>query len=106
MKTQDGGMVPMANRDELLLVEHGTGRRLQKQPDQEIWQRVPKGDYTQTQPVTIYTQALENKTQYMSGATGVNAFARTSGFTQPLNQTRAVTGFEGNVDYDREKKNI
>jgi hypothetical protein len=42
----------------------------------------------------------------MSGATGVNPFARTSGFTQPLNQTRAVVGFDGNVDYDREKKNI
>lgn len=56
--------------------------------------------------MTIYTQALEKKTQYMSGATGVNAFARTSGFTQPLNQTRSVVGYEGNVDYDREKKNI
>lgn len=42
----------------------------------------------------------------MSGATGVNAFARTSGFTQPLNQTRSVVDYEGNVDYDREKKNI
>jgi len=56
--------------------------------------------------VTIYTQALESKTQYMSGATGVNAFARTSGFTQPINQTRSAVGFEGNVDYEREKKNI
>jgi hypothetical protein len=62
MKTQDGGAVPMSKRDELLLVEHGYGRRLQKQPDQEIWSKVPKGDYTQTMPVTIYTQALEKKT--------------------------------------------
>jgi len=106
MKTQDGAMISSNKRDELLLVEHGYGRRLQKQPDNEIWQKVPKGDYTQTQPVTIYTQALENKTQYMSGATGVNAFARTSGFTQPINQTRSAVGFEGNVDYEREKKNI
>lgn len=42
----------------------------------------------------------------MSGATGVNAFSRTSGFTQPLNQTRSVVGHEGNVDYEREQKNI
>jgi hypothetical protein len=46
MKTQDGGMVSSQNRDELLLVEHGFGRRNQKQPDQEIWAKVPKGDYT------------------------------------------------------------
>ena len=62
MKTQDGKFVKMEDRDEQLLVEHGFGRRLQKQPDSEIWQKVPKGDYTQTQPITIYTQALESKT--------------------------------------------
>lgn len=55
MKTQDGQMVASDKRDELLLVEHGYGRRTAKQPDAEIWQKVPKGDYTQTQPVTIYT---------------------------------------------------
>lgn len=53
----------------------------------------------------MWTEHLERKNFYMSGATGVNPFARTSGFTQPLNQTRSVTGHEGNVDYDREKKN-
>jgi len=46
MKTQDGAMISSSKRDELLLVEHGYGRRLQKQPDAEIWQKVPKGDYT------------------------------------------------------------
>jgi len=46
MKTQDGAMIASSKRDELLLVEHGYGRRLQKQPDAEIWEKVPKGDYT------------------------------------------------------------
>jgi len=106
MKTQDGSMVPSDKRDELLWVEHGFGKRAPKNPDEELWNKVPKGDYTQTQPVTIYTQALENKNFYMSAATGTNPFAKTSGFTQPLNQTRAVKGHEGNVDFDREKKNM
>ena len=39
----------------------------------------------------------------MSASTGPNPFSRTSGFTQPLNQTRAVVGYEGNVDFDKEK---
>ena len=42
----------------------------------------------------------------MSAATGTNPFAKTSGFTQPLNQTRAVRDYEGNVDFGRETKNM
>ena len=106
MKTQDGGTVAMSKRDEQLMVEHGFGKRTQKATDNELWNKIPQGDYTQTQPVTIYTNALENKNFYMSAGTGTNPFARTSGFTQTMNNTRAVTGFEGNVDFDREKKNV
>ena len=39
----------------------------------------------------------------MSAATGPNPFSRTSGFTQPLNQTKAVREYDGNVDFDKEK---
>ena len=42
----------------------------------------------------------------MSAATGPNPFARSSGFTQPLNQTKAVVGYEGNVDFEKEKTTI
>lgn len=33
MKTQDGKLVPLDNRDEQLLVEHGYGKRTQKTTD-------------------------------------------------------------------------
>ena len=85
MKTQNGQLIPLENRDEQLLVEHGFANRTQKATDQELYARIPKGDYTQTQPVTIYTEALERKNFYMSAATGANPLAKTSGFTQPLN---------------------
>ena len=55
-----------------------------------------------TRPVTIYTEALENKNFPMSAHTGPNPFAKTSGFTQPLNQTRAATKYEGNVNFEQE----
>ena len=42
----------------------------------------------------------------MSAGTGTNPFARTSGFTQPMQATRAAVGYEGNVDLYREKKNL
>jgi len=89
----------MEDRDDNLIVEHGIYRRTQKATDVELRARVPEGDYTQTRPVTIYTEALERKNHYMSAATGPNPFARTSGMTQPLNQTKAVKNYDGNVDF-------
>ena len=65
--------------------------------------RVPQGDYSQQQPVSVYTEAMERKNTYMSAATGSNPFAKTSAFTQPVAQTRAVKGYEGNVDFEKEK---
>ena len=67
---------------------------------------MPKGDFHVTIPVTIYTEALERKNTYMSAATGPNPFSRTSGFTQPLNQSRAVAQYEGNVDFAKEKSSV
>lgn len=46
MKNTDGKNCNMTERDEQLIVEHGTWRRLQKCPDDELWMRIPKGDYT------------------------------------------------------------
>lgn len=53
-------------------------------------------------PVTIYTEALERKNVYMTAATGMNPFSVTRGMTQPVQATKAVTSFEGNVDFARE----
>ena len=107
MQTQDGKLVPFEQaRDEILQVEHGLGKRSQKQNDNELYDRVPKGHYSNQVPVTIYTEHLERKNFYMSASTGPNPFARTSGFTQPLNQTKAVNEYEGNVDFQKEKNNL
>ena len=106
MQTQDGKLVSMESRDEGFIVETGMYRRTAKAADAELLQRVPQGDYTQTRPVTIYTEALERKNTYMSAATGPNPFARTSGLTQPLNQTKAVVSYEGNIDFAAEKTKV
>ena len=106
MQTQDGKLVNMAERDDNFIVEQGMYRRTQKATDDELRQRIPQGDYNCTRPVTIYTEALERKNTYMSAATGPNPFARSSGFTQPLNQTKAVVGYEGNVDFEKEKTTV
>ena len=96
----------MDSRDEGFIVETGMYRRTTKATDAELAQRMPQGDYTQARPVTIYTEALERKNTYMSAATGPNPFARSSGFTQPLNQTKAVVEYEGNIDFAKEKTTV
>lgn len=102
MKTQDGKMVSQNLRDDQLIVEHGTWRRLQKQPDEELYAKIPKGDYSQQQPVTIWTSNVDRKNYYMSAATGHNPFAKSSGFTQTADQVKSVAGFYGNVDFGKE----
>ena len=93
----------MAQRDEQLIVETGMWRRTQKNSDDELRNRIPQGEYHKTTPVSIYTEALERKNFYMSASTGSNPFAITRGFTQPVTHTKAVKGFEGNIDFEREK---
>jgi len=78
-------------------------RRTQKYSDEELRSRIPQGEYHKTTPVSIYTEALERKNFYGSASTGSNPFAITRGFTQPVTHTKAVQGFEGNIDFSREK---
>ena len=90
MKTQDGVPVSLNVKDEQLVVEHGTWRRLQRATDDELEQRVPKGDYTTQVPVTHWTHNLQRKNYYMSAATGPNPFGKSCGMTLPPDQTKAV----------------
>lgn len=96
----------MNDRDEQLIVEHGIWRRGQKTSDEELYDRIPKGDYTQQQPVTIWTHQQDRKNYWMSAAVGSNPFARTSGVTQPADQTKSVSGYYGNIDFEQESSRV
>ena len=102
MRTQDGADVSVAQRDDQLIVESGMWRRTQKATDDELRSRIPKGDYAKQTPVTIYTDQIERKNFYGSAQTGTNPFGITRGFTQPVQCTKAVAGYEGNIDFARE----
>lgn len=103
MRTQDTKTVSLLEKDEQLVVEHGTWRRLQKTSDEELYARIPKGDYSQQQPVTYWTHNQDRKNFYMSAAVGSNPLARTSGLTQSADQTKSVNGFYGNIDFEQER---
>jgi len=74
-----------------------------KSTKKELKQSIPKGSYTETAPVTFYTEHLHRKNYYMSAGLGANPFARTCGMTQPVQKTRAVSKYEGNVNFLAEK---
>ena len=68
----------------------------------DLKDHVPKGNYTETQPITFYTEHLERKNYYKSASLGLNPFGKTSGFTQTVHHTRGVCNYEGNVNFGRE----
>lgn len=84
MRTQDGANVPLANRDEQLIVETGMYRRTQKNSDEALKERIPQGTYDKTMPVTIYSENLERKNFYGTASTGPNPFGVSRGLTQPV----------------------
>ena len=67
---------------------------------------VPEGHYSQTRPVTFYTEHLGKKNFYQSPSIGHNPFARTCGMTQIPGNTKAIYAFQGNVNFPREHKVI
>ena len=102
MLNQDG--VPVEGMDEQLRVEHGIWHRGQKQPDEELKAKLPGGTYDSQQPTTYWTTHLQRKNYYQSAAVGSNPFAKTSGLTQTADQTKAVIGHYGNIDFEAEAK--
>ena len=106
MKTRDGIFIPPWKRDEQFLVETKLGQRQPKSDIAVLKEQVPKGHYLSTQPITFYTHHLEKKNYYMSAAMGPNPFARCCGMTQPVQNTKGVQNYEGNVDFGKEKTNV
>lgn len=66
MKDQSGQPVAPHNRDEELLVTQGFLERPQITSNQELKQLLPEGSYLNQQPITFYTEKVNDGTFYMS----------------------------------------
>ena len=100
IKTQDGAPIAPSHFDEELAVEKGFNSRKPMMDEASLKASVPKGGYAQQQPVTFYTEHLSRKNVYMSSTTGVNPFAKSHAFTQPLDKTRGAERFEGDINVE------
>lgn len=62
--------------------------------------------YYNDKALTFWSQNADKSNVYRSHMKGENSFARSSGLTQPLNQTKAATGYYGNVSNNKESKYV
>jgi hypothetical protein len=91
MKTQD--LRPAEAVDEVWAVEHGIRKPVPRKPKEELEAEVLGKEHA----VTLYSEKLGHTNFPMTAAKGPNPFAKSSAFTQPIHQTRGVTGFQGNI---------
>ena len=91
MKTQD--LRPAEAVDEVWAVEHGLRKPQITKTKEELEAEVIGKEHA----VTLYSEKLGHTNFPITAAKGPNPFAKSSAFTQPIHQTRGVTGFQGNI---------
>lgn len=107
MKTQDNVQVQSENVDKLFMASHDMSKFpsviTNNTANQYIDKHVP---YYKDKEITFWSMNLEKSNIYRSNCQGINAFAKTSGFTQPLQNSKAVKQFQGNVSNNSEAKYV
>lgn len=91
MKNQDGRETEAT--DEVWAVEHGIRAAKPRRPIDRLEEEVKQAQM----PITIYSSSIEKEFFPISSTKGNNPFAKSSGFTQPIQHTRGANGFQGNV---------
>jgi len=66
----------------------------------------PYVPYYKDKEVTYWSMNLEKSNFYRSHTQGSNAFARSSGFTQPIHNTKSANQYNGNVSNNQEAKYV
>lgn len=99
MVTQDNIPVNPTTVDKLFMASHDMGKFPsiihENIAKEYVDSYVP---YYKDKEVTFWSMNLEKGNMYKSAANGINAFAKSSGFTQPIHLTKSVSQFEGNVN--------
>ena len=91
MKDQHGRDVQLSDSD--FAVEHGFRKIAPRSQVSDLQAEVKNSNIE----VTIYSESLNRQIIPISTNKGNNPFARTSGFTQPIQLTRAANSFQGNI---------
>ena len=108
MYNQDGIPINLEeNVDKLFMANHGMSKYPSVINNNTANGYIDKSiPYFKDKEITFWSMNLEKGNIYRSHSKGINAFAKSSGFTQTLNQTKSSKQFEGNVENDPTSKFI
>ena len=107
MYTQDHKEIPQEHKDKLFMAEHKMGKYQRVISDKDADEYIDKNlPYYNDKELTFWSMNLEKGNMYRSATLGINPFGRSNSFTQPIQQTRGVKQFDGNLANDKVSKNI
>ena len=110
MKTQNGHDIDQSNLDRLFMAQHDMSKFNRRIPDDKAKEYfnefVP---YYKDKEITFWAQNMDKGNVYKSHSKGINAFGKSSGFTQTLGNTKSVSQYNGNIENNNKEnsaKNI
>jgi hypothetical protein len=107
MYSQDNIPLNADNNDELFKASHDMGKfpRITNntQTDNYIDKYIP---YYKDKEITYWSTNLNKGNMYKSASLGSNAFAKTSGMTQPIQTTKSVNQFSGNTCNNNKSQSV
>lgn len=107
MLTQDAFPIPQDRPDKLFMANHDLSKYPSIIPDKTADNYIDKTiPYYKDKEITYWSMNLEKSNMYNSNQNGINPFAKSSGFTQDLNNVRSASQFYGNTAGSKTSKNI
>ncbi len=107
MYTQDFFPVPADRPDKLFMANHDLSKYPSIIPEKNAENYIDKNvPFYKDKEITYWSMNLEKSNMYRSGQNGINPFAKSSGFTQPLDQVRSSKQFYGNTNTNSSAKNV
>jgi hypothetical protein len=107
MITQDNIPVNKEKIDKLFMANHEMSKYPNILSDAQAGGYVDKYiPYYKDKEITYWSMNLDKGNMWRSHTLGENAFARSSGFTQPIHNSKAVNQYLGNVTNSSSSKNI
>ena len=108
MKTQDLENIPEDRKDHTFQSEFGINEKPGIISRNEFSQAFNnyKIPYYKDKPLSYWAMNQNRTNVYHSASNGLNSFARSSGFTQPIQNTRGVYQFNQNITNNKESEEI
>jgi len=107
MQTLDGIPIDQSKIDKFFMASHDMSKYQRVIPDDKVHEYINKTiPFVDDKAITFWSQNMNKSNVYHSHMKGENQFARSSGFTQPLNSTKSGQQYYGNVGNDNTSKNV